>query len=233
MQDATGEIRRQSRRAIPFALLALLVVGSGLAVWTSAGSTAASRIGPEGVAVRNVPDLAPATSTLTGRTVDGITCQTQAKEVVKYHIHSYVSFYVNGREQRLPAGIGITQPPLIEHYSTGDVYDVGLYDCLYWIHTHTNDGIVHIEAPVKTTFTLGQLFGVWNQPLNSTQVGSAKGAVVVFENGKRASGDPRMVPILPHSVIQIDVGSPATAFRPFTYKVTGGCGQGTTSCSTK
>jgi hypothetical protein len=231
MQGTTGKTRRQWRRAIPFALLLLLGAGGGFAVWASAGSTAASQMGPEGVPVRNVPDVAPATSTLNGQSVDGVMCQTQAKEVVKYHIHSYVHFYVNGSEKRLPAGVGITQPPLIEHFSTGPFYDVGLYDCLYWIHTHAYDGIVHIEAPLKATFTLGQLFSVWNQPLSSDQVGPAKGGVVVFENGRRMTGDPRMVPILPHSVIQIDVGTPVVAFHPFIYKVTGGCGQGTSSCS--
>jgi len=57
------------------------------------------------------------------------------------------------------------------------------------------------------------------------------GPVVVFENGRRLSGDPRATPLEPHGVIQIDVGA-VVAFQPFHYKVVGACGQGTTSCST-
>ncbi len=222
--------RRGPRSAIPFLLLIVLTLGSGATAWLSSRSTQ-SHLGPEGVIVFDVPDLAPATTTRTGSVVDGISCQTESKEVVKYHIHSYVVVYVDGQARRLPAGIGITQPPLIEKSSAGPFYDVGLYDCLYWIHTHVADGIVHVEAPVKQLFTLGQLFDIWNQPLGPAQVGPAKGRVVVFENGKQLAGNPRSTPILPHSVIQLDVGNPVVPFHSFTYKVTGACGQGTTGCS--
>lgn len=230
--ESSGATRHGLRRAIPLLLVIVLAGGSGLGAWLSVGSPRASSPGPEGVEVRHVPTLAAASSTLKGQPVAGVTCQTQAGEVVKYHIHSYVRVYVNGAERRLPAGIGITRPALLEHSSAGPFYDVGLYDCLYWVHTHAYDGIVHVEAPTKGTFTLGQLFAVWNQPLSAHRVGPATGPVVVFENGRRMPGDPRSVPILAHSVIQLDVGGPVVAFQPFAYKVTGACGQGTNSCST-
>ncbi|OYV64554.1 MAG: hypothetical protein B7X07_06050 [Actinobacteria bacterium 21-64-8] len=108
----------------------------------------------------------------------------------KYHIHIHVSVYVNGQMMRLPGGVGITKPPLIEKYKAGNFYDVVLYDCLYWIHTHVADGIIHVEAPVKQSFTLGQFFAVWAQPLSANLVGPASGQVAVFENGKRLTGDP-------------------------------------------
>jgi hypothetical protein len=218
------------RRAVPYFLLAILTIGSGIAAWSSSRPSNGV-IGPEGVLIYNVPNLASRTSTLSGRPVDGMSCQTAAKEVVKYHIHIHVAIFVNGQMKRLPAGIGITEPALVSKYSTGDFYDVGLYDCLYWIHTHVADGIVHVEAPSKMTYTLGQLFDVWNQPLNSQEVGPARGTVIVFENGKRLSGDPRLTPLSPHGDIQIDVGSPVVGYQPFPFKVSGGCGQGTTSCS--
>lgn len=223
--------RRGPRSAIPFVLLVVLMLGSGATAWLSSRSSS-SQVGPEGVVVFDVPDLAPATTTLTGQSVDGITCQTEAKEVVKYHIHVHITVYVNGKMTRLPAGIGITQPPLVEESSAGPFYDVGLYDCLYWLHTHVADGIVHVEAPVKQVFTLGQFFDIWNQPLAASRVGPASGKVVVFENGKQLTGDPRSTPMLAHGDIQIDVGSPLVAFHPFPFKVAGACGQGTSSCST-
>ncbi|MFI5035698.1 MAG: hypothetical protein ACHQFZ_05780 [Acidimicrobiales bacterium] len=223
---------RVNRSAIPFGLVGLLSVATALASFASVASSGASAsLGPEGVVVFNVPDLAPATTTSTGGPVDGLTCRSVSKEVDRYHIHVEVAVFVGGSRERLPAGIGITRPYLVEHSSAGLFLDVGPYNCLYWLHTHAADGIVHVEAPAKGSFTLGQLFEVWRQPLGPGRVGPARGAVVVFENGRRLHGDPRATPLAPHAVIQLDVGTPVVAFRPFPFHVSGGCGAGTTSCS--
>jgi hypothetical protein len=219
------------RRVIPFVVLTALTLASTFTAWASSRPSTSSTIGPEGVAVYNVPDIAPASSTRTGAPVDGVSCVTRAKEVVKYHIHVHVSLYVDGHPRRLPAGIGITRPALVERTSSGDFYDVGLYDCLYWLHTHVADGIIHVEAPAKGDFTLGQFFDVWRQPLTGYEAGPAVGRVVVFENGRQLVGDPRATPLLRGADIQIDVGSPIVAYEPFPFRVTGGCGEGTTRCA--
>ena len=53
--------------------------------------------------------------------------------------------------------------------------------CFYWLHTHAEDGIIHVESPSTTeTFTLGQFFAEWGIPLSSTQVGPATGKLTVF-----------------------------------------------------
>jgi hypothetical protein len=233
MSNIAAGSRMRLRRSIPFVLLLVLILASGVAALASSRSGVSSHPGPEGVPILNVPTLGTVASSLKGAPVDGVSCRTQKTEVVKYHIHIYVSIYINGHQERLPAGIGITSPALVEHYPTGILYDVGLYNCLYWIHTHSSDDVVHVEAPAKGSFTLGQFFDIWNQTLSSSQVGPAKGNVIVFENGRQFTGDPRAVPLLPHGVIQIDVGSPAVPFQSFTYKVSGACGQGTTSCAIK
>ena len=222
--------QRRLRLLVPYLILAVLAVGSGVTAWASS-QPAQVHVGPEGVTLYNVADLASASTTKTGAAVDGLTCQSEAKEVVNYHIHTHVAIYVNGQMMRLPAGIGITQPPMIVNYPTGKFYDVGAYDCLYWLHTHVADGIIHVEAPVKKSFTLGQFFDVWDQPLSATRVASAVGTVTLFENGKRLAGDPRLTPLLAQGDIQIDVGTPLVPFQSLKYKVTGGCGEGTRSCS--
>ena len=232
MSTETIQPRRGLRARIAYLLVILVLIGGGLTVWLSSGS-ADSHVGPEGVLIYNVPDLASSFSTNTGGTVDGISCRTLAKETVKYHVHVHVALYVNGQMRRLPAGIGITKPQLVEHEKTGVFDDVGLYDCLYWLHTHVADGIIHVEAPAKQAFTLGQFFDVWGQPLGPNQVGPAKGKVVVFENGKRLTGNPRSAPLLAQGVIQIDVGSQVVPFHPLTFKVSGGCGAGKNGCGIK
>jgi hypothetical protein len=221
------------RPALLVVALIVVVVGAGIVAWLTIGSASgpSSHVGPEGVLVFDVPTLAPANTTVAGKTIDGISCRKQANETVKYHVHVHVEIFVDGTMMRLPAGIGITNPQITEKYATGTFYDVGGFDCLYWLHTHVADGIIHVESPAKQAFTLGEFFDIWNQPLGRNQVGPAKGSVVVFENGKELTGDPRSTPLLAQGEIQIDVGTPVVPFRPFIFKVTGGCGQGTLSCS--
>ena len=208
----------------------MLALTSGVVAWWSS-RTSPVLVGPEGVVIVNAPDLAPASSTRHGESVDGISCQREVKAVVKYHIHVHVAVYVDGQARRLPAGIGFTRPALIEHTSAGTMFEASLYDCLYALHTHAADGIVHVETPAPGHFTLGELFDIWNQPLSPRRVGPAAGAVVVFENGRRLSGNPRSTPLLAHADIQLDVGSPVVPFQPFSFHVTGSCGQGTLGCS--
>jgi hypothetical protein len=42
----------------------------------------------------------------------------------------------------------------------------------YYLHTHDDTGVIHIESPTSTEYTLGQFFAEWNQTLSSTQIGS-------------------------------------------------------------
>lgn len=209
----------------------MLVVGSGVAALTSNRTVPVSTIGPEGVAMTNAPLLTSASSSATGAPVDGVTCRTEKNEVVKYHVHVHLAIFVNGAQKSVPGGVGITKPYLTEHLSSGTFIDVGIYDCLYWLHTHVADGIIHVESPTKQSFTLGQFFDVWRQPLSSNQVGPAHGKVVVYSNGRLMTGNPRNVLLPPGGDLQIDVGSPIVAFQPFTFHVTGLCGQGTSGCA--
>ena len=50
---------------------------------------------------------------------------------------------VDGQLLAPPANIGIGQT------------------CMYWVHTHGTDGIVHVEAPASVTPTLGDFFDLW------------------------------------------------------------------------
>jgi hypothetical protein len=72
--------------------------------------------------------------------------------------------------------------------------------------------MLHIESPsTSDSFTLGQFFDEWGQPLSTTQVGPARGTVTTFFNGKLYKGNPRNLPLGLHYQIQLDVGTPIVA----------------------
>lgn len=141
--------------------------------------------------------------------VDGIACDSS--EQLLFHIHAHLAIYVDGVQKLVPAGIGIG-PPL--QISNGFV--VG-GTCFSWLHTHDTSGVVHIESPVQRTFTLGNFFDLWGQPLAAGQVGPAKGKVSAFVNGVAFSGDPTTIPLDAHNLIQLDVGEPVVAPQPYSF----------------
>jgi hypothetical protein len=148
--------------------------------------------------------LAPASSTTQGTTVDGVQCAPV--EQLAYHIHSHLQVYLDGQPRALPGGIGIVGALPPQQTPEGPFYEGG--QCLYWLHTHTPDGIIHVESPTVRVYTLGNFFDEWRQPLSRTQVASAKGKLTAYLNGKRWKQDPRAIPLLPHASIQLDVGTP-------------------------
>jgi hypothetical protein len=86
-----------------------------------------------------------------------------------------------------------------------------------WLHTHAADGVIHIESPVQRTYTLGEFFDIWGQPLNRRHVGPARGTVTVLFNGRVFTGNPRRIPLLAHSQIELEVGRPLVAPEEITF----------------
>ncbi|HXY28436.1 MAG TPA: hypothetical protein VEH82_09175 [Acidimicrobiales bacterium] len=168
--------------------------------------------GPETIPVPNGPKLATLVNAATGQPVDGIECQ--AGEQTEVHVHTHVTIFVNGQARVIPYGIGIPGAQAVQT-AQGPFVQTG--SCFYWLHTHANDGIVHVESPSKSmSFSLGQFFDEWGVPLSSTQVGPATGPVTVFftapgEKTGIYTGDPRNLPLGDHYEIQLDVGSPVVA----------------------
>jgi hypothetical protein len=147
--------------------------------------------------------LAPVSAALAGTAIDGIQCETAERTV--YHIHVHLAIYVNGAARQVPEGVGIA-PPRQETPTDAGPYVTG-GRCFYWLHTHTEDGIIHVESPSTQTFTLGQFFDVWGQPLGVTEVGPATGSVTAYVGGQPYTGAVRDIPLTPHAVIQLDVGT--------------------------
>ncbi len=164
-------------------------------------------MGFEGVPIEHGTEVAPASTTGTAN-IDGIHCGPT--EQLVYHIHAHLAVYVNGALRPLPGGIGIPGSK-VEQTTEGPVALGG--QCIYFLHTHAPDGIIHVESPSYRVYTLGNFFDEWHQPLTPTQVGTVTGKITPLVNGKLWTKSPRAIPLLPHEVIQFNIGSPLVPFR--------------------
>jgi hypothetical protein len=126
-------------------------------------------------------------------TVDGISCDQL--EHSDFHIHAHVSVYINGQPSSVPAQIGIAPDG----------------SCLYWLHTHTSDGIIHIEAPAGHSFTLGNFLDIWGKHFPQlgypAELDQASGWQV-YVDGKPYSGNLRSIPLQSHTLITLAYNSP-------------------------
>jgi hypothetical protein len=136
-----------------------------------------------------------------GQPVNGIKCESMEGSV--FHIHQHLSLYAHGKPLLVPALIGI--PPM--------------GTCLYWVHTHTPDGIIHIESPIYRDFYLADLFDIWGQPLSLTNVAGMhvpKGQLHAYVNGRRWTDNPRSIPLTMHADLVLEAGPPYFNPKPFT-----------------
>ena len=93
--------------------------------------------------------------------------------------------------------------------------------CFFWLHTHTSDGVIHVESPLRAIFTLGDFFDIWRQPLTGDRIASLHGKVSAFVNGKPWRKSPRSIPLLPHAVIQLQIGDPIPPLMTVNWRKTG------------
>lgn len=127
--------------------------------------------------------------------IDGIRCDRE--EGAAEHIHVNLQLYDRGRPVPVPAGIGIPQGSA----------------CLYWIHTHSGDGFIHIESPVTRPFDLGEFFDIWGPDLSWTKAASLVAPrghrLTIWVDGKPwHGGDPRAIVLKDHETIVIQNGPP-------------------------
>jgi hypothetical protein len=139
-------------------------------------------------------------------------------EQLAYHIHAHLTVYDDGKLYSLPAGIGIPGSAT-EQTTEGPVASGG--QCFYWLHTHTSDGVIHIESPTQKIYTLGDFFDEWHQPLSADRVGDLHGKITAFYNGKTWTKNLRDIPLEPHAVIQFNIGEPAPPLVKINWAGTG------------
>ena len=117
--------------------------------------------------------------------IDGILCQAQEGSALHFHVQ--VQLFREGRPVMVPAGIGVSN------------------GCYYWVHTHTADGVIHIESPVVREFTLGQFFDIWGQqPGAGIKVFAKKEGEKEFQE---ILGDWKSLILSPHQIIALGTGN--------------------------
>lgn len=182
------------------------------------GTKVYGKLGPENVPLEVGPALASPNAGLTGAPIDGIQCNTN--EQLVYHHHVHIAIFVDGKPYSIPPGVGMVPPVQVTNTSRGSFAD-GSGTCLYWVHVHAQDGIVHIESPETRNFELGQFFDIWHVPLGADGIGSHKGHVTATVNGVPWTGRPQQIPLQEDDQIVLNVGGPVVAPPPISWSGTG------------
>ena len=85
-----------------------------------------------------------------GENVGAVSCDFGGHDAA-YHIHSQLTIKLpDGSTAEVPPNIGISE------------------DCMYWLHTHEPDGLLHVEAPNETLATLADFLEIWRRSTNPT-----------------------------------------------------------------
>jgi hypothetical protein len=185
------------------ALIGAGLVAVVLAVAVTRSSHAAVTLGPALgdesalAGLQTGPPPWPAEHAKLGQRLDQLGLPRLQMEGDVLHIHQHLDLYIDGRHLTVPALIGINEQ---RRY-------------LDPLHTHDATGIIHIESPTKTDYTLGQFFAVWGIRLTDQRIGglcdTASKQLHAYVNGKRINANPERIVLKPHQEIVLSYGTPS------------------------
>ena len=120
-----------------------------------------------------------------------------AQEALAFHVHDHLGVYVDGKRVAVPQGIGISS-------------------FITELHTHAQDGVLHVESARSQPYTLGQFFGEWAVRLTARCLGSYCGQLHWWVNGRARSGNPALLNLVKpaHQEIVLAVGKPPAKIPP-------------------
>ncbi len=118
------------------------------------------------------------------------------------HIHQHLDVFVDGKAVEVPANLGIDAQ--------------GAF--IAALHTHDTTGVMHVESPTASTFSLGQFFAVWGVRLSKTCIGgdcAGSGKELrAWVNGEPVDADPTRIVLADHEEIVVAYGTPAQMPKP-------------------
>ena len=126
--------------------------------------------------------------------VDAIECDITEYSV--FHVHAHLDIFVDNHPLTVPAFIGIEDNT-----------------CLYWLHTHATNGVIHIESPQERGFTLGQFFDIWKS--TSTGMPPTDREPIIYVNGQAVTTSLKDTPLHAHDEIALVYGNPPTNIPAF------------------
>lgn len=109
------------------------------------------------------------------------------------HEHANLQVFVEGEPVAVPVDIGLD----------GNTHAS--------LHTHDEEGVIHVESETRREFTLGEFFDVWGVRLNGTCLGGycATGAeqLKVWVDGEEVTGNRRDVVLTDETVLVVTFGT--------------------------
>lgn len=187
------EIRKRERRAQFIRTFSTLAVISGL-VWLAVFWF--TRPDDEPTAPDVLPGLLatrppwPANTALLGERLDALGLPPAGET---QHVHANLRIFVRGQPVTVPVDIGLDA------------------DTPASLHTHEEDGTIHVESADVRDFTLGEFFDVWGVRLSDSCIGGdcAQGgeALQAFVGGQEVTGDPREIVLDDETVIVLTYGT--------------------------
>ncbi len=142
-----------------------------------------------------------------GAPIGRFNCVINPPQPLAFHAH--LSILVNNEHLKIPQYLGAASKPPTH--------------CFYAIHTHDGSGKIHVTPAAPGTFTLGELFEIWGQPLTNTNVAGVTGLPVeiyVTDNGvstKVEDFEWNSIELRDHREITIALGTPLEEIPNFVW----------------
>jgi hypothetical protein len=129
-------------------------------------------------------------------------------EQLFFHVHAHLDVFVDGEAVPVAAGIGISDDLARALQAGKPKCD---RPCISPLHTHAEDGVLHVENDKERQITLGQLFTEWGVRFTNDCVGgycAPDKAHKVFVGGQEYSGDTSGIVLKNLTEIAVVIGTP-------------------------
>jgi hypothetical protein len=184
--------RAQRRRQLVWIAGITIAVAAGVFFFTDRNDSGTPSASLPGVLTTKAPWPANADQSAARATALGLPPEAPTPQ----HEHAHLQIFIHGKEEPVPANIGISDAGAIQS-----------------LHTHSDPGVVHIESSVSREFTLGEFFGVWGVRFTPSCLGAYcnddTNHLQVFVNGEEVTDSLQDVQLDDLSVIVVTYGTAA------------------------